>query len=194
MLDIIYLCKFDQYHHCRVTLSFKRVSFIILYEFTFSSNFKNHWRMIYSVNPRIQCEYRKIRTKKNSVSGQFSRSVLPFIWCRLPEKSTRTFPSKLLQRPTISIFSTFAVPYSIPHYWYDNKTPLKNDQLLRKQELMLLQKNVTRHVFALPTTCCLIPNKTLFPNKRCFQISVLKLSTEEKRFTPKKKSHKTQTI
>ena len=29
---------------------------------------------IYGVNLRIQSEYRKIRTRKNSVSGHFSRS------------------------------------------------------------------------------------------------------------------------
>ena len=39
---------------------------------------------IYSINLRIQSEYRKIRTSKNSVSGYFSQTVTPkfilFIW------------------------------------------------------------------------------------------------------------------
>ena len=33
------------------------------------------WIEIYSVNIRIQSEYGKIRTRKNSISGHFSRSV-----------------------------------------------------------------------------------------------------------------------
>ena len=39
-----------------------------------------------SVNIRIQSEYRKIRTRKHSVFGHFSRSV------SVPEKEGRSFP------------------------------------------------------------------------------------------------------
>ena len=41
----------------------------------FWSVFSCIWTEIYGVNLRIQSEYRKIRTRKNSVFGHFSRSV-----------------------------------------------------------------------------------------------------------------------
>ena len=55
------------------------------------------WIRIFTVNLRIQSEYRKIRTRKNSVFGQFWRSVLvPF---RFFKTGTMTYdnPSGICQ-------------------------------------------------------------------------------------------------
>ena len=46
------------------------------------------WTRIYSVNLRIQSEYRKIRTRKKSVSGHFLRSVIRIVTYKKFQKLT----------------------------------------------------------------------------------------------------------
>ena len=61
--------------------------------------------LIYSVNLRVQSKYKKIRTRKSSVFGHFSRTVNPFVRQALinPFHSTGLFlhPHENIRKPKV---------------------------------------------------------------------------------------------